>query len=338
MRDDLTSLLKQDLERLSRVLDPSPCEAARLLPGERRNVAVLFLDLQGFTSLSESHDHELMHRITSAVMGALSRIVEAHGGYVDKFEGDRIMALFGAREAHENDCVRAVSCGLRMLQALEDLGGHMSRSGLRLPARVGISYGSVTVAPDPSGHITATGDEVNLASRMETSAEPGTVMATLRVRTECGDLFQWLDLGDITVKGKSEPVSAWRPVGPGAVQRERWERASALARSPLVGRESELALISEAIDRHLSEGRRNRRGGAAHLVFDLVGEAGIGKSRLVHEACCSLLALRHEEGGVQVLRGSARSFAQPPFWLWSTLMRRLVGIPAAGSSDARERL
>ena len=326
----LADILREDIEQPNAMLGEPGVSSRHLLPGERRTVAILFLDLHGFTALSELLDHEVVHRMATGVMKALSRVVEAHGGYVDKFEGDRIMALFGADEAHENDCVRAVSCGLRMLETIEELGPVIRSTQASLAARVGIAYGNVTVAPDAAGHTTATGDEVNVASRMESGAEVGTVRVTGRVHSECGSVFEWLDLGEAEVRGRSVPVHAYRPLGPGAEQRHRWGRSAGLRSSPLVGRERELGLLREAVREHMETGRLNRLGGRAHLVLQIIGEAGTGKSRLANElieAGCGL------GGEPIVLRGSARSFSQRPFWLWTEVLGSLRTSVADGSSE-----
>ncbi|MBN1434480.1 tetratricopeptide repeat protein [Candidatus Fermentibacterales bacterium] len=338
MSDYLASLIREDLEKLSEIVVDRAPASGKLLPGERRRVAILFLDLSGFTALSERLDHEVLHRLTGGLMKALARVVEAHGGYVDKFEGDRIMALFGARAAFENDCSRAVASGLRMLETIEEINGILQSCSpggapTRLSARVGISFGSVTVGPDPSGHLTAMGEEVSMASRLEETARVGTVQVASRVRRECGDLFEWLDLGDMAIDGISKPVRTFRPLGPGSVRRDRWERASRVARSPLVGRRRETLRLYELWDKQRAGVGRNRRGGAVHVLLEIVGDAGIGKSRLVEEF---LDARSGEEAGISVLRGQAQSFAQPPYRVWTSLIKEHLGIgPADGDPVSR---
>lgn len=325
------TLLERDLQKLSQPATGVRTETVRLVKGERRNVAVLFLDLRDFTSLSEKLDHETVHSLANTVMRALADVVGNYGGYVDKIEGDRIMALFGAKRAAENDSVRAVSCGLRMLQTVEELNAILEERGIKLGVRAGISWGPVTVAPDAVGHLTATGDTVNLGSRMETSAPPDSIMVTGEVRRECGDYFTWESLGRIKVKGKREPVEAYKPLGPGEVQRARWDRASRLASSSLVGRDRELELLLGCLQRQLSDERSlSPRGGRKHLVVGLSGEAGIGKSRLVHEFLASVA-----ETDAVVLRGRARAFAQQPFWLWTSLLRDYLSRGEGGYDSER---
>jgi adenylate cyclase len=319
--DSWIELLEQDLEDLSKPLVPRTPAAATLIPGERRSVAILFLDLEGFTSLSEKLDHEVLHRIVTGVMGALSGVVESHGGYVDKFEGDRIMALFGAQRSSEEDCSRAVSCATRMMQVIEDLGHVMERHGLPLGARAGVAFGDVTVAPDPSGHLTATGDEVNVASRMEETAERGTVQVSDRAMQECGDLFAWQDLGEVRVRNREKPVHTLRPIGPGKAQVDRWERAKALVGAPFVGRTGELSDLDRFF--RADTGELNRLGGARHRMSGICGDAGIGKSRLAHEYSRKYAAFPEKS---LVARATCLSYAQPSMWLFVSLFRGILGL------------
>ncbi len=319
MTDDWVTVLQQDLGVFSKAFSTKAGSTPTLLPGERRTVAILFTDLKGFTSMSEQLDHEVVHKISSTVMSGLSRLVTFHGGYVDKFEGDRIMALFGAEKAHENDCVRAVSCAGRMIDVVQEFGALLHDRGFSIDARSGVSYGDVTVAPDPSGHMTATGNEVNIASRMEETAKTGTVQVTKAVRDVSGELFEWENLGFISVKGKKEPINTFRPVGPGKVRVERWERAKRLASVPFVGRKKELAELEKLLKKQSgSTATYNRLGGAKHIFVGVQGVAGIGKSRLIHEFR-KYLELHFD--GVLVLKAGCASYAQPPLWLILSLIR-----------------
>lgn len=326
--DSWIELLERDLEDLSKPLVPRTSAAATLVPGERRSVAILFLDLEGFTSLSEKLDHEVLHRIVTGVMGVLSGVVESHGGYVDKFEGDRIMALFGAERSLEDDCSRAVSCATKMMQVIEDLGHVLEKHGLPLGARAGVAFGDVTAAPDPSGHLTATGDEVNVASRMEETAGHGTVQVSDRAMLECGDLFSWQDLGEVRVKGREKPVHTFRPIGPGKAQVDRWERAKALLGAPFVGRTGELSRLESFFQ--ADAGDLNRLGGARHRIAGICGDAGIGKSRLAHEYSRKYAVL---PGRSLLARSTCLSYAQPSMWLFVSLFRGILGLPPGGTPE-----
>ncbi len=335
MAEDWSELLKKDLSKLASIVVPGALKIEALREGERREVAVLFLDLKGFVALFEGLDHEDVHQIVNGIMQALSRVVEGHGGRVDKFEGDLIMALFGVKQATENDSIRAVSCGLKMLATIDDINQVLAPRNIKLGVRIGINYGWVTVGPDPSGHLTVTGDVVNLASRMESTAEVNTVQVAESVYQQCSDYFRWRDLGKLRVKGKTQPVQAYRPLGPGLKLKERWERASRLARSPLVGREQEFALLESYWRKRNAAPKKNRRGGVRHLIIDIPGEAGIGKSRLVHEFLSKLKSFAHPQP--LILKGNTLSFAQPPFTLWTSLLRQFFDLSLA-EKDARIKI
>jgi len=317
MKGNWQTTLAEDLLKLSETVSSRIRSETLLRKGERRNVAVLFLDLKGFTDMSEKLDHEVVYELVSGVMKALTAVVEGFGGYVDKIEGDRIMALFGARQAAENDSIRAVACGLKMAETIEGVNRILAEKNLELGFRGGISRGPVTVAPDALGHLTATGDTVNIASRMEETAPKNTFHVEHTAQEDCGESFTWEDLGEMKVKGKRIPVRTFVATGPGTAQTQRWERASRMASSPLVARKSEIAFLKRAWE-ELESGAMgtSRRGTPRHMVLGITGEAGIGKSRLVHE----FLASQKQNGPIRVLRGQTISYGQPAFWLWSTLI------------------
>lgn len=307
----------------------SSSRAEKMSPGERRDVAILFLDIEGFTALSENLDHETLHRLTTGLMGALSRIIEGLGGYIDKFEGDRVMALFGAREATEDDCTRAVTCGLRMLQLMRDLAPVLEQSGLSIGARVGLSYGSVTVAPDAAGHLTATGDEVNVASRLEGMADSNSLFASGKVHDMCADTFEWTDLGQLRIRGRTRTVRVWRAEGFGGRMLERWERASSLKQVALIGRDAEMAALEACWDEQGGGSGTSVRGNPRHVVVVVQGAAGIGKSRLIHDF------LEAHGNDVTLMSSRTASFDQPPWWLWTGLVRNIAGGGEPSPDDLR---
>lgn len=276
---------------------------------------MLFLDLVGFTSLGAVLDHELLHGLTSRVMGLLSAVVTSCGGYVDKFEGDRLMVLFGARTASENDSARAVSCALRLLGLIAELAPVMG-----LSARVGVSSGPVTVAPDAGGHLTAIGAPVNLASRLEEMAAPGSVLVDSAVVRDCGGLFVWRDEGEMEVRGLKETIHGYTPLEPDPAHRERWLGHSLSPESRMVGRENESADLSA-----IWEGMASRR--EAPFLVRITGEPGIGKSRLLH----GFLA---EVGNARILHGHTDPFEQPPLHLWISLFRDYF----SGDCNSREMM
>ena len=233
---------------------------------------MLFCDLVGFTAASESADPEEVQARVAPYHRRVRERIEAFGGTVEKFIGDAVMAVFGAPVAHEDDAERAVRAGLAILEALAELNDD---PGLSLSVRVGVNTGEAVVAlgarPE-SGEGMVTGDVVNTAARIQSQAPvdgvavgEGTYHATERV-------FEYAPLESISAKGKSEPVAVWRAVAP------RARFGSDVIRSmktPLVGRDLDLTLLRGTFDKVAAEQ-------AAQLIT-VVGEPGVGKSRLVAE-------------------------------------------------------
>ena len=240
------------------------------LSGERREVAVLFADLSGFTALSERLDPEETSVLMNRLMQQLAEAVHRYEGHVDKFIGDAIMALFGAPVAHENDPERAALAALAMLEVIER---HNRADDVPLALRVGINLGEVVAVQMGMGQglsYTVMGDAVNVASRLEGKATPNTVLVSEAVFRRISNRFTAERLPPLTVKGRSEPVQTYRLL---AFQPR--ERPRALTRSSFVGRQTEL----EALAGFLS-GVAAREGAA--LMVE--AEPGTGKSRLVAEA------------------------------------------------------
>ncbi|HEY0633636.1 MAG TPA: adenylate/guanylate cyclase domain-containing protein, partial [Thermoleophilaceae bacterium] len=241
-------------------------------PEERRQVSVLFADLSGYTAVSEQMDPE---RVKALVDGALRRLaeeVERFGGTVDKYIGDNVMALFGAPVAHEDDAERAVRAGLGMQQAMGEVNEQLARThGVSLALRVGVNTGEV-VAGAVGDAYTVVGDTVNVASRLEAAAQPGSVTVGERTMRASANAIAYRELAPLKLKGKGEPVPAWEAV---AVASATPGRRRGATHSPLVGRAHELGLLESLAERVARERR-------PHLVT-IVGEAGVGKSRLLVE-------------------------------------------------------
>jgi len=237
---------------------------------ERRLVSVLFGDLTGFTSFSEAHDAEDVRQLVATYFVAVRRIVAAYGGTMRKYEGDGVMAVWGAPVAHEDDAERAVRAALDLVAAVTSLG---DRLGLDLRLRVGVLTGeaAVDVASVDEGMVQ--GDAVNTASRLQAIAKPGTVLVddVTRLATERAIVYQ--DAGTHVVKGKSIPVQAWRPM---RIVATVGGAGRPLLELPLVGRAAEQDILRRALDRLLEPG-------AELGLVSVVGEVGLGKSRLAWE-------------------------------------------------------
>jgi len=233
---------------------------------ERRLVTILFTDLVGFTSLAEDRDPEAVRELLSAYFDSATRIVQLHGGIVEKFIGDAVMAVWGTPVAHEDDAERAVRAALELVDAVRGL--HPD-----LQARAGVLTGeaAVTLAARNQGMVA--GDLVNTAARLQGVAEPGNVLVGEATRRAAEGAVVFEPIGDRSVKGKTAPVPAWRALRVVA-NRGGQGRADALE-PPFVGREEELRELKEV----LHAGGRDRW---VRLV-SITGPAGIGKSRLAWE-------------------------------------------------------
>ncbi len=261
---------------------------------ERRLVSVLFADLTGFTTFSESRDAEDVRLMLSKYFAAARRIVAAYGGTIEKFIGDAVMALWGAPVAREDDAERAVRAALDLVAAVTGLG---DRLGVELRLRAGVLTGEAAVEVSSAGEGMVIGNAVNTASRLQTLAEPASVLVDDVTRLATERAIAYEDGGTHPVKGRSDPVQVWRPLrvvaGVGGVGRS-------LLELPLVGRTTELEVIRGALEELFEPGARLK-------LVSVIGEAGLGKSRLAWEL------EKYADGlAARVLwhRGQASSFGQ----------------------------
>jgi class 3 adenylate cyclase/predicted ATPase len=295
--DDLRELGVSSLGHRKRLLaaiaalansaEPQPSPTPPILPSasrkpqaERRQLTVMFVDLVGSTALSSRLDpedmHEVLHTYQTTVTGQVARI----GGHVAKVMGDGVLAYFGWPRADEDDPERAVRAGLAIVEAISRLS---TAAGERLAARVGIATGLVVVG-DLIGEGAAreeavVGDTPNIAARLQEAAAPGAVVMADATRRLLGQTFELRELGPLRLKGLSHPVSAFQVLREHSVE-SRFEARGSGRPLPMVGRDQELASVIERWRRALS--------GQGQAVL-LVGEAGIGKSRLIQatlEAVC----------------------------------------------------
>ncbi len=300
---------------------------------DRRQVTVLFADLSGFTALAERLDPEVVRAFQNALFETLARTITRYEGFVEKFVGDAALAVFGAPVAHEDDPARACDAALAMLEGGAALSLEWSaRLGRPVTLHVGIHTGPV-VAGDLGGAAGAayavTGDTVNTTSRLLAAAAPGTVLVSEATHALVRHRFAFEPAGELTLRGKAEPIVVHRLVGalaePGSA---RGLAALGLA-APLVGRTDELDQLLAAFD-------RMRRGRAQ--VVSLVGEAGTGKSRLIAE----LLARLDADGrlaGTAVRRAACSSLGEPTYGVFGALFREAYQVEPADSLDvARQKL
>jgi class 3 adenylate cyclase/tetratricopeptide (TPR) repeat protein len=239
---------------------------------ERKTVTTLFCDLVDFTAMSEAADPEDVDALLGRYHDAARDLIESHGGTVEKFIGDAVVGVFGVPAVHEDDPERAVRAGLRLIEALEGLA---RPDGSSLEARVGIDTGEALVRLDvdpASGRGFLTGDAVNTAARLQAAAPPDGVIVGVLTHELTARVVDYEELPPVAAKGKAEPVAAWRAVG--ALAR-RGIDVPASELTSLVGREMELTYLSALFEKSVAQ--------STPQFALVVGEPGIGKSRLVLE-------------------------------------------------------
>jgi class 3 adenylate cyclase/tetratricopeptide (TPR) repeat protein len=249
--------------------------SAPALEGERKAVTVLFADVAGFTRLAGGLSAEDLHVVMDGCFERLSQAVHGYEGTINQFTGDGVMALFGAPIAHEDHAERAVHAALGIQEAMSAYGASLAREhGAEFRMRIGINSGTVVVGKIGDNlrmDYTAQGDTVNLAARLEEACEPGAVLVSEATRRLAPGAFTFRTVPPLSVKGKDAPVLAHEVTG----RRERRARVDIAAElTPLVSRERELAHLRGALER-VRQGRGE--------VVGIVGEAGVGKSRILYE-------------------------------------------------------
>jgi class 3 adenylate cyclase len=310
--------------------------AARLT-GERKPVTALFADIVGSTTLAEQIDPEDWTAILNEAFDLLSHAVFRYEGTIAQLQGDAILAFFGAPVAHEDDPERAILAALDMVSATEDFARQLKVSnGIDFQIRAGINSGPVmvgNVGSDLRYEYTALGDAVNVAARMQTAAQPGTILITEMTRRLTGDTFDLEDLGEIEVKGKAEPIHVHRVLGRKAAPARRRGLESVGLDSPMIGRGEPLQRLLAAFD--------VVRAGRGRVAF-VVGEPGIGKSRLIAELKRRAVTPpppaaggeAHPDATATWVEGHCVSYGRNlPYHLLIDLIRSILGISFAVAED-----
>jgi len=292
--------------------------------GERRRVTVVFSDLSGYTALNEILDPEEVESIMGQIKSEAVRIVEARGGMVNQFVGDEVLALFGIPVAHEDDPVRAVRAALALHDMVRKISReHEARIGQSLRLHSGINTGLVVTRSRDlrDGTYGVTGDAVNTAARLVAQAAPDEVVLSLDTQRLVADYFISEPLQAVQLKGKAGLVRPWKVTGKTAVV-SRWEAAQQRGLTRYAGRDVELATLRAAA----------RQAQAGHGQFvTVVGEAGVGKSRLMFELCHGL-----ERENVAVIEGRCQAAgADTPYLPFVDALRQLLGLREVEASDAQ---
>jgi class 3 adenylate cyclase len=287
----------------------------------RKTVTVVFADVSGSTALGERLDPEAFRRVMERYFSEARTALECHGGTVEKFIGDAVMAVFGIPAAHEDDALRAVRAARDMQEALARLNADLQRErGVTLGVRTGINTGEAVVGDPSGGQFYATGDAVNVAARLEQAASADEILLGEETYRLVRDAVDAEAVGELALRGKAEALAAYRLL-------DVVELAPAVSRrldTPFVGRRSELARLIESLDRAV----------ASHepTLVTVLGPAGIGKTRLAGE----LVAAVGERA--TVLQGRCLSYGEGiTFWPLEEILRSLAERPAGAPIRSRPR-
>jgi class 3 adenylate cyclase/tetratricopeptide (TPR) repeat protein len=311
--------------RTSAAPSAGPQQVAPSPAAERRLVSVLFADLVGFTTLSESRDPEEVRELLSRYFEDARRLIERYGGTVEKFIGDAVMAVWGTPVAKEDDAERAVRAALDLVAAVTALGQEVGAT--RLQARAGVLTGEAAVTIGAKGQGMVAGDLVNTASRIQAAAIPGAVFVGESTRRSTEAAVAYEDAGTFELKGKAEPVPLWRALrvvaGVGGAMK------SVGLEAPFVGRDRDMRVVKELF--HASGEERK-----AHLL-SVMGVAGIGKSRLSWEFYKYIDGLA---GSVRWHSGRCLAYGEGvTYWALAEMVRTRAGIlEGEGPGDALPKL
>ena len=290
--------------------------AATHISGEQREVTVIFLDVTNFTAASHRLDSEDIYLIIDEAMRLLVEIVYKYEGAIDKFTGDGLIALFGAPISHENDPERALRASLEMLQVLQPLRQRtLAQHSFDFQVRIGVNTGLViagSLGNNLHMEYTVIGDTVNLAARLETAAQPGSILVSFSTYQRTRPLFNFVTLPPATMKGFPDRVRAYRPI-------QVRERPGSLRGLPgmsaqMIGRVRDLSRLQKTMEIVQDKGQRR--------ISLITGEAGLGKSRLVVEFCKGLATQN-----IPYYQGNCLAYARSrPLWVVAEMIRSIAHI------------
>ena len=265
--------------RLHRLEKPMSADAETQRPGTQRTrrevrkpATIVFIDVTGSTALGERLDPERVRRLMQTYFASAREILERHGGSVEKFIGDAVMAVFGVPTVHEDDALRACRAALEIRERLRELNKQLDREqGFTIEVRTGVNSGQVVADEGAPSDALVVGDAVNVAARLEQTAAPGEILMGASTHRMVRDFVLAEPVEPMELRGKSAPVGAYRLMG-------FVPDAALVARrlvSPLVGRERELQMLRQSFERSTAE--------LTLQLFTVLGQAGVGKSRLIQE-------------------------------------------------------
>jgi len=296
----------------------TPFEEALPSQETRKTVTIVFSDLKGSTSLGEKLDSEALRAVMTEYFDAMRTVLERHGGRIEKFIGDAVMAVFGLPRLHEDDALRAVRAAADMQASLEALNTDLeARWGVTLQNRTGVNTGEVVAGDSAADQRLITGDAVNVAARLEQAAPAQQVLLGELTYRLVADLVSVEEVEPLELKGKSERVAAYRLV---AVLQDAGVRAGGGRLTPMVGRDEEHAALLAQFDEAVAD-RRPR-------LVTVLGEAGVGKSRLTAEFLASV------EASARVMSGRCLSYGDGiTFWPMADAIRIAADVDEADTPD-----
>ena len=309
----------------------TPLETQRPLAGERKLATILFADVAGSTALAEQMDAEDWAEAMNGAFAFMNASVSRYGGTVSRLMGDAVLALFGAPVAHEDDAERAIRAGLDMQAAARDYSAAMqARHGIKFELRVGINTGIAVLAfvgDAVRSEYTAMGDTANIAARLQSAAEPGAVLVSADTQKLARGAFDFRPHGPLALKGKEKPVETFEVIGLRAAGHSG--RGLDGLSSPIVGREREMGILRQ---------RLAGLGSGQGATVTVIGEAGLGKSRLIAEA----RAINRDAGAAAArwYDGRAISYGQSmPYYPWRQIGRQMIGASEGDTAPAlRDKL
>lgn len=283
---------------------------------ERRLATVLFSDLVGYTSLAENMDPEEVHNLLNRIFSRFREVIEENGGYVDRYIGDALIAVFGVPQAQEDDPERAVRVALRLKEELKKISDEIKR---QLSIRVGVNTGEVLWGGVAGAESTVLGDTVNIAQRLQVSASINSILISQSTQRHLKKGFRLRQIPTLKLEGKDKVVQAFEVLG---VEEVKLPRAA-----PFVGRESQLGLVTKAFDQMMREKQP-----AFVMIY---GEAGIGKSRLLQEFKDNILKLPHQ---IRFFSERCLPHAQLPYDPLAEIIRHYFDLTELSLADAKIRV
>ena len=297
---------------------PGNCAISSRSGEFRKKITAVFADLVGSTGLAERLDPEVFRELVLTFLERMALVVEAHGGMVEHLAGDGVMGVFGAERAHGDDALRAVTAAGEMLSALDRLNDEVqARIGGRLEMRIGVNTGTIVVGRAVAGRAVSLGDPMNVAARLQAHAPKDQILIGAETHRLVSREVRTEPAGELELRGRTEPMRAYRVLGLDA-----GPAVESLAERPLVGRGRELGLLTVAFERAAARG-------SCEFV-SVLGDAGVGKSRLVDE-----LAARYERR-VTLLVGRCLSYGEGiTYWALADVIRAAAGIEEDDSTAER---